>query len=81
MLKSQNNYLSSDKIDDGEDFVVAIMYPIQEITPKIPPAIINTDSCNTIGLHSDNINKYAYTKNPTIHEQKMKIPIILRFVI
>ena len=31
---------SSCIIDDGEDFVVAIIYPIQEITPRIPPTII-----------------------------------------
>jgi hypothetical protein len=46
-------------MDDGDGFVVAIMYPIQDTTPKIPPAIISTDNCKTIGLHSDNISKYA----------------------
>jgi hypothetical protein len=46
-------------MDDGEDFVVAIMYPIHDMTPRIPPAIINTDNCSTIGLHSESINKYA----------------------
>ncbi len=45
-------------IDDGEDFVVAITYPIQEITPSIPPTIIKRDNCKTIGLHSDNIRRY-----------------------
>ena len=50
---------SSDVIDADDDFVVAMTYPIHAITPKIPPAIINTDSCSTIGLHSDSINKYA----------------------
>ena len=49
-------------IDDGEDFVVAIIYPIQEITPRTPPTTINIDNCKTIGLHSDNIRRYAYTK-------------------
>jgi len=73
--------LSSDRIDDGEDFVVAIMYPIHEITPKIPPAIINMERCKTIGLHSESISKYAYTKNATIQEQNMKIPVALRLVI
>lgn len=43
--------------EDG--FVVAITYPIQAITPSIPPTIIRMDNCNTIGLHSDNINRYA----------------------
>jgi hypothetical protein len=46
-------------MDDGEDFVVAIMYPIQDMMPSTPPAIINTDSCKTIGLHSDSISRYA----------------------
>lgn len=68
-------------MDDADDFVVAIMYPIQDTTPNTPPAIIRTESCNTIGLHSDSISKYAYTKNPTIQEQNIKIPVILRLVI
>lgn len=68
-------------MDDADDFVVAIMYPIHDMTPKIPPAIIRTESCNTIGLHSDSINKYAYTKNPMMQEQNIIIPVILRFVI
>lgn len=50
------NY-SSEDIDAGEGFVVAMTYPIHAITPRIPPAIIRTESCRTIGLHSDNINK------------------------
>ena len=45
-------------IDDGEDFVVVITYPIQEITPSIPPTIIKRYNCKTIGLHSDNIRRY-----------------------
>jgi hypothetical protein len=70
--------LSSGKIDDADGFVVAIMYPIHDMTPSIPPAIIRTDSCNTIGLHSDNMSKYAYTKNATMHAQNMKIPVAFR---
>jgi len=50
---------SSDVIDADEGFVVAITYPIHAITDSIPPASINTDNCNTIGLHSESINKYA----------------------
>ena len=73
--------MSSDKIEDGDDFVVAIMYPIHDMTPSIPPAIMRTDSCRTIGLHSDNISKYAYTKKPTMQEQNIRIPVILRLVI
>jgi hypothetical protein len=73
--------LSSGKIEDGDDFVVAIMYPIQDMTPSNPPAIINTDSCKTIGLHSESISKYAYTKNPTMQEQKIRMPVVLRRVI
>jgi len=53
-------------IDDGEDFVVAIIYPIQEITPRTPPTTIKIDNCKTIGLHSDSIRRYAYTKNAAI---------------
>ncbi len=49
----------SDVIDADEGFVVAITYPIHATTPRIPPALINTDNCNTIGLHSESINKYA----------------------
>ena len=44
-------------IDDGEDFVVAIIYPIQEITPRIPPTTIKIDNCERIGPHSDNIRR------------------------
>lgn len=68
-------------MDDADDFVVAIMYPIHDTTPNTPPAIIKTESCKTIGLHSDNISKYAYTKNPIMQEQNIKIPVILRLVI
>ena len=66
-------------IDDGEGFVVAIMYPIQEITPRIPPTTISIDNCKTIGLHSDNIRRYAYTKNAAIANVKRMIPWALRF--
>ena len=61
-------------IDDGEGFVVAIMYPIQEITPRIPPTTISIDNCKTIGLHSDNIRRYAYTKNADMDRTNIKIP-------
>jgi len=61
-------------IDDGEDFVVAIIYPIQEITPRTPPTTINIDNCKTIGLHSDNIIKYAYTKKADIARINIMIP-------
>ena len=61
-------------IDDGEDFVVAIIYPIQEITPRTPPTTIKRDNCKTIGLHSDNIRRYAYTKNADIDRINIKIP-------
>jgi hypothetical protein len=68
-------------IDDGFDFVVAMVYPIHEITPNIPPAIIKTDRCSTIGLHSESINKYAYTKKVTMHKTKIVIPSALRLCI
>ncbi len=61
-------------IDDGEGFVVAIIYPIQEITPKIPPTTIKRDNCKTIGLHSDNIRRYAYIKNAAIARVKTIMP-------
>ena len=66
-------------IDDGEDFVVAIIYPIQEITPRIPPTTIKIVNCRTIGLHSDNIRRYAYTKNAAIASVKTIMPWALRF--
>ena len=62
-----------------EDFVVAIIYPIQEITPKIPPTIIRIVICKTIGLQSDSINRYAYTKNADMDRTNIKIPRVLRF--
>jgi len=61
-------------IDDGEDFVVAIIYPIQEITPRTPPTTIKIDNCKTIGLHSDSIRRYAYTKNADIANTKTRMP-------
>lgn len=80
MLGSQNSQSSSsDVIEEGVALVVAIVYPIQEITPKTPPTIISTDNCKTIGLHSDNIKRYAYTKKPIIHNTKMVIPVAARF--
>ena len=66
-------------IDDGEDFVVAIIYPIQEITPRTPPTTIKIDNCKTIGLHSDSIRRYAYTKNAAIANVKTSMPWALRF--
>jgi len=66
-------------IDDGVDFVVAIIYPLQEITPRTPPTTINIDNCKTIGLHSDNIRRYAYTKNADIANVKTRMPWALRF--
>ena len=59
---------------DGEDFVVAITYPIHEITPSIPPIIVKIDNCKTIGLHSDSIIKYAYTKKADMARINIIIP-------
>ncbi len=53
MLQFPNDYLSSVTKEDGEGLEVAILYPIQDITPRIPPTAINTESCRTIGLHSE----------------------------
>ena len=50
------------------------MYPIQEITPRIPPTIIKSDNCKTIGLHSDNIRRYEYRKNADIARMNIIIP-------
>ena len=61
-------------IDDGEDFVVAIIYPIQEITPRTPPTTIKRDNCKTIGLHSDNIRRYEYRKNANIARTNIITP-------
>ena len=44
-------------MDEVDDLVVAIVYPIQDITPNTPPVIISTESCNTIGLHSESIKR------------------------
>ncbi len=41
--------------EDGR--VVAIVYPIHEMTPSMPPTIIMTDSWSTIGLHSDSMRR------------------------
>ena len=65
-------------IDDGDDLVVAIIYPIQEITPKIPPTIIKSDNCKTIGLHSDSIRRYEYRKNADMARINIIIPWALR---
>ena len=62
-----------------EDFVVAITYPIQEITPRIPPIIIRIVNCKTIGLQSESIKRYAYTKNADIDRINIKMPRVLRF--
>ena len=70
---------SSCIIDDGEDFVVAITYPIHETTPSIPPIIVKIDNCKTIGLHSDSIIKYAYIKNAAIARTNIIMPWALRF--
>ena len=66
--------MSSDTTDDEDDFDVAILYPIQDITPSIPPTAISTESCKTTGLHSESIKRYAYTKNPIMHKTKIKVP-------
>jgi len=50
------------------------MYPIQEITPRIPPTIIKSDNCKTIGLHSDNIRRYEYRKNADIARMNIIMP-------
>ena len=52
MHQYPSDYLSSVTREDGEGLDVAMLYPIQEITPRIPPTAINTNSCSTIGLHS-----------------------------
>jgi len=65
---------SSCIIDDGEDFVVAFIYPIQDITPRIPPTIFKIDNCKTIGLHSDNNRRYEYTKNADMARTNTIIP-------
>jgi hypothetical protein len=44
------------------------------MTPSIPPTAMSTESCRTIGLHSESIRRYAYTTNPTIHKIKIVIP-------
>ena len=71
--------MSSSITDDvGFAEVVAIMYPIQDTTPSIPPTIIRMLSCKTIGLHSESIRRYAYAKNAAIHDTKIKTPIDFR---
>jgi len=67
-------------MEDGVDFVVAIVYPIHEMIPSTPPTIIRTVSCITIGLHSDSISRYAYTKNPPMQAANIRIPVALRLV-
>ena len=81
MLNCFSYFLSSETKDDGDGLEVAMLYPIQEITPNIPPTAISTESCNTIGLHSESINRYAYTKNATMHKTKINIPTLRCLVI
>ena len=76
MLNCFSHFLSSETKDDGDGLDVAMLYPIQEITPNIPPTAISTESCNTIGLHSESINRYAYTKKPPIDKTKIMIPTL-----
>ena len=59
MQRYPNDYLSSVTREDGDGLEVAILYPIQEMTPRIPPTAISTESCKTIGLHSESIRRYA----------------------
>ena len=73
---SSDYFLSSDTTDDGDGFDVAMLYPIHDMTPSIPPTAMRTESCRTIGLHSESIRRYAYTTNPTIHKTKIVIPIL-----
>jgi len=78
------NYLfssSSKNIDGAEDLVVAIIYPIQDITPNNPPTIIRTESCCTIGLHSDNMSKYAKMKKPVMQRMNIMTPTARRLYI
>lgn len=82
MQRYQSSYfLSSDITDDEDGFDVAILYPIQDITPSIPPTAISTESWRTTGLHSESIKRYAYTKNPTMHKTKIEIPTIRCLII
>jgi hypothetical protein len=67
--------------EEGDGFDVAMLYPIQDITPKIPPTAISTESWSTIGLHSESINKYAYTKKPPMDKINIIIPTERRFAI
>ena len=57
MQRYPNDYLSSVTREEGDGLEVAILYPIQEMTPRIPPTAINTESCKTIGLHSESISR------------------------
>ncbi len=76
MQQYPSDYLSSVTRDEGDGLDVAILYPIQEMTPRIPPTAISTESCNTIGLHSESINRYAYRKKPTIAKTNIIIPTV-----
>ena len=51
------HFLSSDTVDDGDGFDVAMLYPIHDMTPRIPPTAMSTESCRTIGLHSESIKR------------------------
>ena len=52
-----SHFLSSDTVDDEDGFDVAMLYPIHDMTPSIPPTAISTESCRTIGLHSESIRR------------------------
>lgn len=74
-------FFSSDTIDDGDGLAVAMLYPIHDIIPSIPPTAMSTESCKTMGLHSESIKRYAYTKNAPMHETKIMIPTLRCLVI
>ena len=63
--------MSSSITDDvGFADVVAIIYPIQDTTPSIPPTTIKMVSCKTIGLHSESIKDMHREKSQLLLIQK-----------
>ncbi len=71
---------SSDVIVADVARVVAVTYPIHAMTPSIPPTIMSIVSCCIMGLHSESIKRYAYTKNPIMASRNIITPTFLRLL-
>lgn len=79
--EGQNAGPASGYTDAEDGLVVAMVYPIHETAPSMPPTIIRTDSCSTTGLHSESMSRYAYATNPATDRAKIAAPAAFRLPI